>query len=1132
MKISKKKGIVCAAVLIAIVAAVTYIFLGQADAALIHNYELASEYEDDDGYEVKVYNLYFIASGNTLINHVEGHIDIAGYNLVSFDVKEDFQVETLDLDTYEFSFTSNHVYGNDDGKVVYATITLKRNDDKECHFFFSPERATQVSTNDISITKDAVSSTTGNNIINEVSVGDTFYYKITVQNKSVIETDNVTLTDTIPSELEILDADGGNISGQTITWNIGTMQVDEEQIFYVRVRLNSSNADYSITNTATVTVGDIRKSDDAQLEILYSDIDIAKTASETRIKPGDTFTYTITVSNRGTGPSNNITVTDSLDSDLTLLNASDTYSHSGNSYIFNIDSLDAREEYKITLTVRLNNNSTKTNIINTATAEEEGKDPVDDNETTPVVNSNIVIEKTVSEEEVRVGDTFTYTIKITNNGDAASNEIVVRDIIDNRLDLISASEGNVVGNTWTMTIESLKVGQIITITLTVRVNDTAKPGDVVPNTITATEEGKEPVEDDADVTIVDSNVTIEKTVNQSVVNVGEEFTYTITIRNNSDVSSRQITVTDTIDSSLTIVNAPNGSINGQTITYNVGILDGGESRSYNITVTAKNSVNDNSIINNVAILSEIGKPDQKDEADVTVVKPILSVEKTAITSTGTKQVSIGEEYEYKIIVRNNGNGNSNKVEITDTIDSNLTIVDADGGSINGQTITWNVNSINAGGNVTYNIKVRVNSNATLNTVIPNEVEVEHNDETLTDDDDVTIIDSDIYLKKTASVEQVDVGEEFYYTVSVSNKGNAPAENLTINDQIPSSLSIFDLEVPDNVEYTLNNNVLVFEIASIGQGETIEIKIHVRVNDGTQQNSTITNTAILTYDDEEIESSVDVIIIGSDLSIDKTSSKESVSKGEELTYTITIQNNGNASANNVQVIDTFDESLEIIDSNSGVVDKENHTITWNIPSIASSETIKYTIMAKVKTDINKDTVTNHVIVKEPGKPDEEDEVEVDVLTPTFTITKEVSKNQVTKGEEFEYYITIKNTSNVNITNLVVTDEFDSRLIIVENDGAEISGNTLTWTINLAANNSITFTIRVKTSEDISEGEIPNIATVTLNNEDTPSNEVIVEIVEIKNPQTGNIIKYSFIIICMALISIIIIYTKKKGRIFKI
>ena len=74
--------------------------------------------------------------------------------------------------------------------------------------------------------------------------------------------------------------------------------------------------------------------------------------------------------------------------------------------------------------------------------------------------------------------------------------------------------------------------------------------------------------------------------------------------------------------------------------------------------------------------------------------------------------------------------------------------------------------------------------------------------------------------------------------------------------------------------------------------------------------------------------------------------------------------------------------------------------------------------------------------------------------------------------------------------------------------------------------------MKVAEDISEGEIPNIATATYNNEDTPSNEVIVKIIEIENPQTGNIMKYSFIFICIAIASIIIIYTKKKGKIFKI
>lgn len=1136
----KKKIIIGSILAVTLIGVLCYVFLNRASAALTHNFELVSSNPDTDGYDIVKYNIYFTATGSTEVNHVEGSFDIVGYDVISFDVNENFETEDLDTSNYSYSLTSNKVYDSSDGKVVYATITLKENGIYPCHVNFIPGPANLVKTNDVTITKDAVSSSSGGEIVTEVSDNEEFYYKITVKNDSVIATDDVVITDTIPGDFEILDADGGSISGQTITWNIGSMDVDEEQTFYVKVKVisNENRQDFRINNTATVTVGDKEKSDDAEVEILYSEIDIVKEASVTQVKPGQEFTYTITVTNHGTGPSEELHIIDFLDSDVTLNSANpNNYQSLGdNSYEFHLDSLDAGESATITLYVTLNANTTKTSILNEAIACEGGQDDwekcLKDEVTTPIVNSNIVIEKTASEEEVRVGDTFTYTIKITNTGDAASNEIIIRDIIDSRLDLISASEGNVVGNTWTMTIESLKVGGTITVTLTVKVNDTANPGDVVPNTVTATEEGKDPVEDEDDVTIVDSNVTIEKSVNKSVVNVGEEFIYTITIRNTSDVDSKQITVTDTIDSSLTIKSAPNGSINGNTITYNVGILKGGESRTYNITVVAKEKLNDNTVVHNVAVLKEVGKPDKEDDVDITVVKPILSVEKNAITTTGTKIVQPNEEYEYEIIVKNTGNGNSNQVVIKDTIDSHLTIVDADGGTVSGQTITWNVDSIKAGETITYRIKVRVNNDTTLNTIIPNEVIVTHDDEEYKDDDDVTVIDSDIYLNKVASVEVVDINEEFYYTITVSNKGTADESNLTVTDQIPSSLSVVNIEVPENVKHTSNNNLTVFTIDNLPAESSVEIKVHVRVRETAKQGEKIINTAVLTYDDGELESSDDVIVTGSLLSVEKTSSKQSVSKGEELTYTITIQNKGTASANNVEVIDTFDEYLEIIDSDSGIVDNDNHTVTWNIASIASNETIKYTITARVREDINKDVVNNHVIVKEPGKPDEEDEVDVDVVTPTFTITKEVSKTEVTKGEEFEYFITVKNTSNANITNLLVTDEFDPRLIIVENDGAEISGNTLTWTFDLAAESSITFTVRVKVAEDISEGEIPNIATATYNNEDTPSNEVIVKIIEIENPQTGNIMKYSFIFICIAIASIIIIYTKKKGKIFKI
>ena len=153
-----------------------------------------------------------------------------------------------------------------------------------------------------------------------------------LKNESVIPTDRVTLTDTIPSEFEIIDPDGGEKNGNTITWDIGSMNVDEEITYYVRVRVipQENRDEFKITNTATVTVNDNRKSAEATVEIVYSDITIEKKANVTEIRPNDSFTYTLTIKNTGTKASNNIIVTDTLDNDLTLIRASEQYTNKGN----------------------------------------------------------------------------------------------------------------------------------------------------------------------------------------------------------------------------------------------------------------------------------------------------------------------------------------------------------------------------------------------------------------------------------------------------------------------------------------------------------------------------------------------------------------------------------------------------------------------------------------------------------------------------------------------------------------------------------------------------------------------------------------------------------------------------------
>ena len=64
--------------------------------------------------------------------------------------------------------------------------------------------------------------------------------------------------------------------------------------------------------------------------------------------------------------------------------------------------------------------------------------------------------------------------------------------------------------------------------------------------------------------------------------------------------------------------------------------------------------------------------------------------------------------------------------------------------------------------------------------------------------------------------------------------------------------------------------------SLPAESSVEIKVHVRVRETAKQGEKIINTAVLTYDDGELESSDDVIVTGSLLSVEKTSSKQSVS----------------------------------------------------------------------------------------------------------------------------------------------------------------------------------------------------------------------------------------------------------------
>ena len=200
-----------------------------------------------------------------------------------------------------------------------------------------------------------------------------------------------------------------------------------------------------------------------------------------------------------------------------------------------------------------------------------------------------------------------------------------------------------------------------------------------------------------------------------------------------------------------------------------------------------------------------------------------------------------------------------------------------------------------------------------------------------------------------------------------------------------------------------------------------------------------------------------------LKVEKTTTStpangETYALGEEITYEITVTNDGNLTIKNVEVKDELTND------------------TWTIESLApeASEKFeaKYTVTeadilaGSVKNEATADGDNDSDEPTDPGDDDTDDPTEE--KNPHMTIEKvTTSKPNDAKGyvagEDITYEITVLNDGNVTISDITVNDD--------------LTGDK--WTIeSLAPNESMVFETKYTvTIEDQIAGEVLNVATAT-------------------------------------------------------
>ncbi|HEX7446367.1 MAG TPA: DUF4214 domain-containing protein, partial [Pirellulales bacterium] len=354
----------------------------------------------------------------------------------------------------------------------------------------------QVSGNTSNQTQSSVTTTVGAASGTSVSViktgpatatvGTGFDYTITVINNGSSAASNVTVTDTLPGGLSIgtgSDTSGGAITenGPAFTDVISSLPAGATDTITLHVTPTSAG---TITNTAAVQVtGNTSNQTTSSVTTVINGVGQGANVSVNKTGPstatvGASFAYTITVTNHGNSAASNVVISDLLPSGVTFVSANDNQgggiTETGSQFTDTIGSLAAGATDTITLTVTPTAAGT---ITNTASVQVTGNTSgqTQSSVTTTVSNggqgaANVSVNKS-GPSTGTVGQALTYTIVITNNGNATASNVSFTDNLPASLGNVSVTDSlggtiTVNGNSLTETIGALGAGASDTITVT------------------------------------------------------------------------------------------------------------------------------------------------------------------------------------------------------------------------------------------------------------------------------------------------------------------------------------------------------------------------------------------------------------------------------------------------------------------------------------------------------------------------------------------------------------------------------------------------------------------------------------------------------------------------------------------
>uniref|UniRef100_UPI00330641F9 T9SS type B sorting domain-containing protein n=1 Tax=uncultured Croceitalea sp. TaxID=1798908 RepID=UPI00330641F9 len=641
-------------------------------------------------------------------------------------------------------------------------------------------------------------------------------------------------------------------------------------------------------------------------------------------------------------------------------------------------------------------------------------------------------------------------------------------------------------------------------------------------------------------------------------NIGDTVTFELTVTNAGPNTATNVRIEDEVPSGLTLTAINNGGtaiaatflswtiaslpVGNTTLSYDVTLNEpkGFPNEYLNITEVAASDQNDP----DSSPFNDDGDQSEDDEDFVLLTPQFIDLELT-ITANDTNP-NVGDIVTFTIDISNLGDVAASGVAIQNLVPPGFGTPSGinNSGAFAVGEINWSGLTVPVGSNslsLTFNAEVLAPT-ATVNEYL-HQVQVvaadqfdidsvpnnDNGDQSEDDEDAISISPkvADLSLVKTANDTTPNVGDTVVFTLTVNNLGPNAATGVEVQDNLPAGFTVTNI---NNGGTILGNTITWTGLSVLANGGNTTVTYEVTVNAPTGGLNEYQNVASITASDlfdpdsnpatgntidedgngngdDDDEDTLTISPNIGDLELTKivVDGDTTPLVGAEISFEITVLNNGTVEADNIEVTDILPSGYDFVlySATSGIYNE--NTGLWQVGDIAagSTETLvidvlvnstgTYTNVAEITAAsvFDVDSTPNNNLLSED---DQDNAIVNPIEAADLSLSKIVDNSTPFVNEDVIFTLSVNNDGPSAATSIQIQDQLPSGFTYVNDDGAGTYDlGTGIWTITTLANGDteeLSITARVNTA-----GDHTNIAEIIaldqLDTDSTPNNGLSAE-----------------------------------------